>query len=297
MSAMALSVPDPRSLIAGTFRRVLGSQDHEPGRFGRGAAGDPGLLGADSPAWTVHADLSGFVGGIRALFLQALHPLAMAGVADHSSFREDPLGRLQRTGAFLASTIYGDTEEAERAIEQVRRIHVRVRGTAPDGRPYSAGDPDLLAWVHITEVDSFLVAYQRFGRGHLSAAEADRYVADMAIIGERLGAIDLPRTKADLRAALDAYRPDLAVGDQARDAVRFLLAPPIPLIARPPYALLLGGAVGLLPRWSRSMLRLPTVPMLDPLALRPAAGALLAGLGWALGENPTLRAARARAAA
>jgi uncharacterized protein (DUF2236 family) len=288
---------DPRTVIAGTFRRALRVEGQDPTAHAQGEPGDPGLLGPDSPAWTVHADLSGFVGGVRALLLQTLHPLAMAGVAQHSSYRDDPLGRLHRTGAFLAATVFGGTAEAERAIRMVRRIHTRVNGIAPDGRPYDATDPHLLAWVHITEVDSFLVAHRRYGRVRLSAEQQDRYVADLAIIGERLGATDLPRTKAGLRDALDAYRPELVADGQAREAVRFLLAPPIPLVARPPYAVLLGGAIGLLPPWARSMLRLPSPPMTDRLALRPANVALLGALGWALGESPTLAAARRRALA
>ena len=104
-----------------------------------------------------------FVGGIRALLVQSLHPLAMAGVAAHSGYKGDPWGRLQRTSTFLATTTFGTVEHAEELIERVRAIHERVRGTAPDGRPYAASDPHLLRWVHITEVDSFLAAYQRFG--------------------------------------------------------------------------------------------------------------------------------------
>jgi uncharacterized protein (DUF2236 family) len=103
-----------------------------------------------------------FPGGIRALLLQSLHPLAMAGVAGHSGFKGDPWGRLQRTSEFLATTTFGTVEHATKQIQRVRRIHERVRGTAPDGRPYAASDPHLLRWVHITEADSFLTAYQRY---------------------------------------------------------------------------------------------------------------------------------------
>ena len=117
----------------------------------------------DRPIRRVHADASMFVGGLRALLLQSLHPLAMAGVAEHSDYRGDPWGRLQRTSTFLAVTTFGPAAEAQRAVDRVRGIHRRVSGVAPDGRPYAAGDPHLLEWVHIAEVDSFLLAHQLYG--------------------------------------------------------------------------------------------------------------------------------------
>jgi len=171
---------------------------------------DAGLFGPDSVTWRVHSNLSMLVGGIRALIVQTLDPLAMAGVADHSLYRSDPLGRLRRTAAFIAATTFGTTAEAAAAVARVRAIHDAVQGVAPDGRPYAASDPDLLAWVHHVEVQSFLVAYQRVGPG-LAPADADRYVAEMARLGELLGVVD-PVTDA---VALDRWvplRPRLALG-------------------------------------------------------------------------------------
>ena len=166
-----------------------------------------------------------FVGGLRALLLQSLHPLAMAGVADHSDFRSDPWGRLQRTAEFLTWTTFGTAEQAERACRRVRAVHSTVKGTAPDGRPYDATDPHLLRWVHLAEMDSFLAAHQRYGTPRLDAAQRDGYVADMARVGEAVGVIDPPRTEAEMRAALGAYRPELRSTKEARDAARFLLLP------------------------------------------------------------------------
>jgi uncharacterized protein (DUF2236 family) len=210
------------------------------------------------PVWRVHADASMFVGGLRALLLQSLHPLAMAGVAGHSGYRSDPWGRLQRTSHFLATTTFGTVEHAERAIAQVRDIHLRVRGKAEDGRAYAASDPHLLDWVHLAEVDSFLRAYQLFGPEPLGPADADEYVRQSGSVAARLGATSPPTTVAELERRLTAFRPELSATQASRDAARFLLLdPPLPLAARPGYGLLAAGAVASLPGWARRELRLP----------------------------------------
>ena len=139
-----------------------------------------------------------FPGGVAALLLQSLHPLAMAGVAGHSGYKGDPWGRLQRTSHFLATTTFGTVEDAEAAIERVRGIHERVRGHDPKGRPYRASDPRLLRWVHVAEAHSFLTAHQRYALEPLTAGEADTYVAQSALVAGRLGATDLPTTVAEL---------------------------------------------------------------------------------------------------
>ncbi len=248
-------------------------------------ADDPGLFGPDSVAWRVHGESSMLIGGLRALLLQTLHPLAMAGVADHSDYTHDPWGRLHRTGRFIGGTTFGNTESAEQLIAMVRSIHDRVEGTAPDGRPYSANDPHLLAWVHVTEVDSFLAAYDRYGSGKLTDAERDAYVAEMTQTGSRLGATDLPTNRAELAEALEAFRPECSFDDQAKEAVRFLLFPPVPLMLRGAYGLIGAASVGLLPAWSRRQLRLPLPPLADPMAIRPAATALTRTIGWLLDER------------
>ena len=181
-----------RQLVADAIRARVGGptgQAHARELF---ESEGPRWFGPDRAIWRVHADASIFVGALRALLLQSLHPLAMAGVAQHSDFREDPWGRLQRTARFLAGTTYGTAAQAELACATVRRVHGRVRGTAPDGRPYDANDPHLLLWVHIAEVDSFLAAHQRFGARPLDRAEQDQYVSDLARVARELGVPDPP---------------------------------------------------------------------------------------------------------
>lgn len=215
-------------------------------------------FGPQDPVWRVHAEASMFPGGVAALLLQMLHPLAMAGVAGHSGYKGDPWGRLQRTSHFLATTTFGTVEDAEAAISRVRGIHERVRGRDPKGRPYRASDPVLLRWVHVAEAHSFLTAHQRYAAKPLSDAEADTYVSQSALVAGRLGATDLPATVAELDAALTAFRPELEATDDARAAARFLLLdPPLPWAARPGYGLIASGGVALLPHWARQALRLP----------------------------------------
>lgn len=222
------------------------------------------------------------VGGIRALLLQTLHPPTMAGVAEHSSYRSDPLGRLQRTSQFLGTTTFGSVVEAERAIATVRRVHERVEGTAPDGTPYRANDPHLLAWVHATEVDSFLDAKRRFGKRPISDATADRYVAEMAVVAEKLGVINAPRSTTELDSTLRSYEPELRLTSQSREALWFITFAPLAMPLRAPYAVLFGGAVSSLPRWARRKLWIPRLPVTERLAVRPAAQTLTRLLDWSL---------------
>lgn len=286
MASPPAPIADPvRSWVGSQVRRLLVGAAEPPPRFER-PEGDGGLFGPDSSAWQVHANLSMLIGGLRALLLQTLHPRAMAGVAQHSDYRRDPWGRLHRTASFIGTTTFAATADAERAIAKVRAIHDRVQGTTSEGLPYRASDPELLAWVHGTEVDSFLRAYRRYGGQATSDADADRYVAEMAEVGSRLGVLDPPRTTSQLRAYLISVRPELRPTREAREAVRFLLAPPAPLATRPAYLLVAGAAVGLLPGFVRRELRLPLLPGVDPLVVRPAARTLLEVLGWALGPPP-----------
>jgi uncharacterized protein (DUF2236 family) len=281
--SVARPVDAVRTRLAGSIRQLVAGDPSPPQRP---PADVEGLLPAEAVARRVHADPSMFVGGLRALFLQTLHPLAMAGVADHSDYRSDPWGRLRRTGRFVGVTTFGPRDDALEAIARVRRIHDRVVGIAPDGRSYAATDPHLLAWVHVTEVDSFLVAYQRYGATRLTVEEADRYVDEMAVVARLLGAEPVPRDVAANRSWLAARKPELRVGRQARDAVAFLLAPPVALAARPAYSLVSAAAIGLLPPWARRKLWLPSPPLVDPLVVRPAMRTVLAGLGWALDPGP-----------
>lgn len=237
----------------------------------------------DDPIWRVHADAAMFPGGITSLLLQSLHPLAMAGVAGHSGYQSDPWGRLQRTSHYLATTTFGTIEHAEEAIARVQSIHLRVRGRDHRGRPYRADDPHLLMWVHAAEIDSFLRAHQAFAANPLSDDEADRYVEQAGVPAARLGVLDPPADVAALRAVLETFRPELEPSPAAREAARFLLLhPPLPMLARPGYATLASGGVGLLPSWAR---RLLGIPLPDPLArflARPLGHAGTAAVRWGM---------------
>jgi uncharacterized protein (DUF2236 family) len=250
--------------------------------------GAQGYFGPDSVTWAIHADSCMLAGGLRALMLQTMHPLAMAGVAQHSNYRDAPLDRLANTSLYVGTTIYGSQEQARQAVAMVKRVHERVTGVAPDGRPYAANDPHLLTWVHSTLVDSFLRAYQRYGSQRLSAADADRYVAEQSVLAELFGAEPAARSVAELRAYFTAMRPELAGTSEARDTIRFLLAPPLPLIARGPYAVIASAAVTMLPRSVRRSLWLPVLPAVEPLVVRPAATALVRTVDWVMAAHPGL---------
>ncbi len=258
--------------------------------------GDPGLFGPGSATWRVHGDPSMLIGGLSALLLQTLHPLAMAGVAEHSNYREDPLGRLSRTGSFVTGTTYGSTETAERLIKLGKGIHRRVRGTAPDGRPYAASDPDLVTWVHATEVANFLKSHQRFTPFPVRGDQADRYLHEMGVIAERLGAERIPRTRVALRAYFRDLRPDLDAGEQCRDAVRFLTAPlrggAHPMLAAA-HQVVIQASIGLLPGWARDMLGLRLPSLAQQAVVGPAALVLMGALRLT-GEPPPITQARAR---
>jgi uncharacterized protein (DUF2236 family) len=245
--------------------------------------GDAGWFGPESAIWQVHGSLSTLIGGVRALLLQTLHPLALAGVVQHSGFRDDPLGRLQRTGLFVTTTTFGTSAQAAEAVRAVLRVHEPIAGVAPDGRPYAANDPHLLHWVHLAEADSFLAAYRKFGSSKLTAADEDDYVAQSGTIAARLGVVDPPRSVAELTATLDAYRPELQGSSAAHEAARFLLLhPPLSWVERPGYACLAAAAVALLPVWAKEMLRLPVLPITERTVTLPAGALAVNAVRWAL---------------
>ena len=276
-----------RRIGAAVIERVAGPQRRAPGARARIAEADR-WFAADRPIRQVHNDCAMFVGGIAALLMQSLHPLAMAAVTDHSGYRADPWGRLQRTSHFIAATTFGREEDAMAAIANVRSVHSRVTGAAPDGRPYAASDPHLLTWVHVAEVHAFLRAYEAYGERPLGLAARDGYVADMALIAAELGVPDPPRTEAGVLAVIDRYRPELAGTPQAWDAARFLLRePPLPLVLRPVYAGLAVAAVGQLPHWARQELRLPAVPLADAAIARPAGHLVVHAIRWGISAPAT----------
>lgn len=209
----------------------------------------------------VHGDASMFAAGLTALLLQSLHPGAMAGVADHSDYRGDPWGRLQRTSGFIATTTFGTIADASDLVRAINHAHRAVVGTDHRGRPYDARDPHLLRWVHVAEIWSFLECHRLYGRSSLSPERRDEYVRQASRTGLMLGARDVPMTVAELDEALAGYRPELEASPSALDARHFILdEPPVEWTDRPAYTLLREGAVAALPPWARPMLDLPEGP-------------------------------------
>ena len=289
---MDVSVPgfDLRERLGRSlFARVAGPDGPEKRARIHGTPG-PRWFVPGSAIRTVHGDASMFVGGLRALLLQSLHPLAMAAVAAHSGYRGDPWGRVQRTSTFLAVTTFGTADDAQRAVDRVRTVHERVRGVTATGAAYHASDPHLLGWVHVAEVDSFLTAHQCYGAHPLDRAGCDAYVADTARVAAALGVIDPPRDRAELADRLTSYRHELRATPDARDAARFLLRePPLPRTARAPYAILAANAVSTLPRWACESLDLPCLRGVERKAVRMTGQALIGTIRWALGPPPPAR--------
>ncbi len=213
------------------------------------------LFPPDSVAWRVHGDVTSMlVGGVTALLLQMLHPKVLAGVWDHSGFRDDMQGRLRRTARFIAVTTYGAPDDAALLLEKVRRIHDHIGGTLPDGTAYQANDPELLAWVHVSEVLSFLDGWIRYGEPGMSRADQDRYVAEMEWIAAPLGVDPIPRTRAEAEAIRTALRPQLRVDARTRDVADVLINQPAPSVAARPFqTMTMQAAIDLLPGWARSM--------------------------------------------
>ncbi|MGN6376464.1 MAG: oxygenase MpaB family protein [Sphingomonas sp.] len=241
-----------------------------------------GLFGPQSVAWRVHGDVTTMmVGGVAALLLQMLHPAVLAGVWDHSSFRNDMIGRLRRTARFIAVTTYGGREEAEAAIAHVRDIHTRVRGTLPDGTDYAADDPALLAWVHVCEAVSFLAAWRRYGEPLMSGADQDRYFREVARVAGALGTDPVPTSRASAARLMTAMRPALAASERTRQVARLVLGQqPAKLAMVPLQAVTFQAAVDLLPAWARRMHGLADPPLTRPL-VRAGTFGVAQTLRWA----------------
>ncbi len=258
---------------------------------------DLGLFGPDSVTWRIHSDPSMMVGGLRALLVQALNPLAMAGVDLYSRFREDLWGRLDRTTEFVMVTTFGDTASAEKTAARVRAIHGRVQGIDNiTGRPYRADDPDLLLWVHAVEVDSFLAAYRHYG-GRLTTADADRYVAEMVRAAELVGlaAEAVPSSVAELDGYLEGVT-GLLLTPAASEGMQVMLAPPLPLAARPLWKLIAAATVAIMPADIRALYGLEWFKPAS-LVLKLNVAALCRAINLVLPGPPQVRQARARARA
>ncbi|MDQ6783397.1 MAG: DUF2236 domain-containing protein [Actinomycetota bacterium] len=255
-----------------------------------------GLFGPESMTWRLHADPVCLIGGMRALLIQALEPRAMAGVDQHSSFRDDPWSRFRNTASFITTATFAPRQEAERLGSIVRKVHRSVRGTDPvTGQSYRADDPELLAWVHNVLVHSLLVSKRRYGGG-INAADADRYVLEMTRLAELVGlsADAVPHSAAGLRVYL-RDRP-LVVSDVAHEAKRTVLSPPLPARVRPAWALLDVAAVAVLPRRVRDLYGLSWWPT-SAGPVRAAATSAFSVLRMISPGPPELRAARERLAA
>jgi uncharacterized protein (DUF2236 family) len=254
-------------------------------------AGDPGVLGPHSVSWRVIGDAAAFVGGIRALLVQTAHPEVVAGVEQHSRYRTDPLGRLTRTSAYVTETTYGAMPEVEAAVRSVRHAHGPVHGRSERNLAYSAGTPELAAWVHNVLTDSFLAAYQRFGPRPLSVGEADQFVVEQARIGALLNASPLPSTADELARWIVEHPALSSTGHQA-DAVAFLRDPPLPRAVRIGYRLLFNAAAATVPS-----------AICDVVGVTPRRGAEQIGntsvrsLRWALGSSPSWHVALVRVGA
>jgi uncharacterized protein (DUF2236 family) len=241
-----------------------------------------GMFGPQAVAWRVHGDVTSMmVGGVSSLLLQMLHPAVLAGVWDHSNFRTDMHGRLRRTARFIALTTYGGREEAEAVIARVRRIHDRVGGTLPDGTPYAANDPALLAWVHLTETTSFLAAWRRYVEPGMALADQDRYFAEMAQVARALGAAPVPSDCVGARRLLETYRPQLRCDARTREVRDLVLAvATADLLAAPVQTLGNRAAIDLLPDWARRMHGLPN-PLLARALVRAGTLGVAQTLRWA----------------
>lgn len=289
-------VDSAANMVATGFRRMVsGDPDGQPDWVTQLEHGDDaGYFGAGSATWAVHGALPTLVGGVRALLMQALHPAALAGVQQHSRYEDDALGRLSGTTQWLTVVTFGDRAQADRECARVRGLHRKVKGTYPgiDGQalPYSANDSDLLRWVHVAFTDSFLATHLVWG-GEIPGGP-DAYVREWAKAGELVGVTDPPRSVAQLREQLRGFDPILRSDEASKRTVKFIRQPPLPIPARPPYALLFAGAAATLPADYRKILGLNGAPL--PV-MKPVVSAMLASLGAVLGrQSPSQRNARRR---
>ena len=238
-----------RKLIVEDHVRQIGRHDR-PDLFGE-PAGDPGLIGAGRVSWELHSDVAAIaIGGVGAIVMEILHPSVMAGVQDLSGYREDPLRRGRTTFGYVVTTTFANTQAATRLIDAVKRMHSRVEGTRPDGVPYRALDPELIAWVHTCIPWMVMEAYHRYRRP-LTLAERNRYLAEQALIGRMGGAEWVPETMTELEAYVERMRPQLAVNDQTLEFFDFLLH--MPFGPPGPGRLQVETSLSLMPAWARRL--------------------------------------------
>lgn len=288
-----------KNLIAKQVRALVGS-GRPPTEY-LSPSHDPGLFGPDSMTWEVHRDfVSMIIGGISSLILQAQHPGALAGVWDHSTFRQDLRGRLKRTAYFIAATTYGGTEMAKSAIHRVRTIHDRLHGVLPDGRPYRVSDPHLIYWVHLTETSSFLRSYEIFMGRTLSLAEKDRYFSEMSVIAKDLGCDirdkngndRLARTYYQAVEDIRSYIPELDFSDRARAVINIIENAP-----SEPHLYLFNKAIikaafSNLPDWLYPIIKRPIPSMREKEIINESVKLLAYPIRWALNDGVYAHAKR-----
>jgi uncharacterized protein (DUF2236 family) len=273
---------------------------HDEAEIYDGEPGDPGLAGGPgSVSWEIHGDLASVAAaGTAAILMEVLHPSVMAGVAEHSAYRADPLRRARNTLGYVLRTTFGSTPAATRVIEHVKRVHAGVNGTRPDGVAYRALDPVLIAWVHTCIPWAVMTAYDRYRRP-LRVEEKNRYLAEQAVIGRMGGADRVPETVDELAAYVESMRPQLAFTEQTRDFLDFLAgrSDDFPVGRRERLDRWAGirASMDLVPEWARRLTGTHAPEAVQRLWLRPAERLKARLVRWAYPELPCRRMALRRA--
>ena len=289
---------DVRARIRHQLEDAVGTHD-DPTVYGQ-PLGDPGLVGPGSMSWELNANMGAVAAaGAGAIVLELLHPGVMAGVHDQSNYRTQTERRMRNTFGYVQVTTFGSTEAATAVIERVRRMHERVNGTMPDGRPYRAMDPELIGWVHNAIPWSIMVAFEHFVRP-LSDEEKGRYLSEQAIIGRMGGAGDIPTSAAELDEYLEAMRPKLAFNEQTLSFVDFILGRssdfPTNALDQRNRVLTMKSSLQLAPRWARQLSGFDHTELGRRLWLDPTMRIQVGLLNWAFGTPANRRLADARAA-
>lgn len=248
--------------------------------------GDAGLFGPGSAAWEVHADfIVMLIGGMSALIMQSLHPGALAGVWDHSNFRDDIKGRLSRTAFFIAATTYGPKQMAMDSIHHVRMVHEKIFGYDQFSKPYRANDPHLLAWVHLTEVTSFLRAYKTYDNPRFAVERQNEYFSEMSLIGESLGCAALPKNMLGSNNQINSYLGELYCGERVKLVLGLLENYPVQALYKPVYGLIMRAALMNLPDWALSLIGRKPFRAIDRLITTIAVRAIAHQVSIALGSS------------
>lgn len=268
-----------RNALVGRVRSVFNDQDRGEKPVLRS---DNAIFPAGSVIWRVHGDVTSMmVGGVTALLVQMLHPAALAGIWDHSTFRDDMLGRLRRTARFIAVTTFGDRSDAATIIAKVNEVHRHVGGILPDGTPYTATDPRLLAWVHLAEATSFLDAWIRYGEPAMTMADQDRYFDEFAEIAIAVGADPVPRSRAEAVAMTAMFKTELAADRRTKEVAQIVLKQPPPHpFAAPVQGIIMDAAVDLLPKWALNMHTIQAPRLRKPM-VRGLTAVIAGTLRWA----------------